>query len=127
MKEIRLRSIPHKAQRYESVGDYTETRTQIKISVSDMKNTLYEQLVAVHELVEVILVNARHIPHAAIDKFDLAFEAAREPGNEDEPGHDQTAPYHKEHVFAEQIERMLAKELGVDWDTYDQTVMRLSA
>jgi hypothetical protein len=39
-----------------------------------------------------------------------------------EPGDDPRAPYHKQHVFAENIERLLAAELGVDWSAYDKEV-----
>ena len=32
------------------------------------------------------------------------------------------APYYKQHVFAEKIERLLATELGVDWSAYGKEV-----
>jgi hypothetical protein len=54
-----------------------------------------------------------------LDKFDKDFDG------EGEPGDDPTAPYHREHVFATKIERMLAEELGIDWDAYDKTVNAL--
>jgi hypothetical protein len=38
----------------------------------------------------------------------------------EEPGDSSEAPYHKEHVFATKIERMIADELGVDWDVYEK-------
>jgi hypothetical protein len=40
----------------------------------------------------------------------------------EKPGDDPRAPYHKQHVFAENIERLLAAELGVDWSAYDKEV-----
>jgi hypothetical protein len=59
---------------------------------------------------------------AAVDKFDRAYEAKRKPGDDSELGDDPRAPYHKQHVFAEKIERLLATELGVDWPDYDKEV-----
>lgn len=115
----------HKQQRYDTVGDYQDGHGFTVFTISDLGNWKYEALVAVHELVEKILCDARGISNDSIDTFDVAFEANRPNGNDDEPGHDPTAPYHAEHVFAECIERLLAKELGVDWEEYDKTVVSL--
>lgn len=127
---IYIDTIPHAEQRYPTVGDYwhpklsggTET-TQVR--VSDMGNTDYEFLVAIHELVELHLCKKRGISVEAIDKFDIAFEASRKPESFDEPGDDLSAPYHKEHVFATWIERLVAQEMGVNWDTYNEVVNSL--
>lgn len=125
MKRVLLQSILHKHQTYETVGNYETAHGFSLISVSDMGNTQYEQLVAVHELIEMILTQARGISEQHITDFDKAFEMIRQPGNTDEPGDDPRAPYQKEHQFATKIERLLAAELGIDWDTYEQTVMGL--
>ena len=90
-----------------------------------MDNEWYERLVFLHEFVEETLCRKRGIQNADIDAFDVAFEAARLPDNEEEPGHQVNAPYHHEHVFAEKLERLMAEELGIDWDTYDKTVTGL--
>jgi hypothetical protein len=119
-------AVPHDSQRYDTVGDYQEEGNTIFFSISRMHDDRYEQLVAIHELVEKILVTARGIPDRAIDQFDMAYEAARTPDNDDEPGNDPAAPYHKEHLFATKVERMLADELGLDWDVYDAAVLGLS-
>jgi hypothetical protein len=52
----------------------------------------------------------------------MAYEAKRKPGDTSEPGDDAKAPYHREHVFATKIERLLAVELGVNWRDYDREV-----
>ena len=44
-----------------------------------------------------------------------------------EAGFDPRAPYVKEHAFATDIEKQLAKELGATWDTYDTEVKALFA
>jgi hypothetical protein len=56
-----------------------------------------------------------------IDQLGSAMRdlAAVEPG--DHPG----APYHREHVFATRIERLLAEELGVDWNAYSAAIEAL--
>jgi hypothetical protein len=32
------------------------------------------------------------------------------------------APYHKEHVLAENIERLLALQMGISWPDYEKAV-----
>jgi hypothetical protein len=125
MKSILIRSVFHAKQRYDTCGDYFEHNGQTEITISDMQNEIYEQLVAVHELIEKILVTARGISDASIDAFDMAYEDNRRDGDDSEPGDNELAPYYAEHQFATAIERRLAAELGVDWDHYDKTVTAL--
>lgn len=117
---------PHKAQRYDTCGDWIAERNQLRyIRVSELGNEDYAFLVGIHEQIEAWLCLKRGITQRAVDAFDMEFESRREPGDESEPGWEPHAPYHREHVFAEKVERMLADELGVDWDEYDRTVMGL--
>ena len=59
----------------------------------------------------------------AIGSFDQAFEKKREQGLvRGEPGDAPDAPYRREHLFATNIERLLAAELGVDWAVYEAYV-----
>lgn len=120
-----MRSIPHESQRYETVGDWELKNNTLHIRVSDMQNDKYNVLVAIHELVEYLLCEDRGISDEVVTKFDMEFENSRLLDNNDEPGNDPKAPYHKEHVFATKIEKMLAEELGVDWDAYDKAVWSL--
>jgi hypothetical protein len=122
MKKIIIKTIPDSHQRYNTVGDYYTDEDGNRIfAVSDMNNWKYEFLVAVHELIEAALCQDRGITDDAIDAFDLAFEEKRllDP-NIGEPGDREEAPYYKEHQFATKIEKMLAEELGVSWDTYTE-------
>lgn len=85
-------------------------------------------LVAIHELVEVCLCKERGIKQSDVDAFDIQFEKEREQGlhlQDEEPGFAPNAPYLKEHTFATLIEKEMAVQLGVDWGTYDKTVMEL--
>ena len=60
-----------------------------------------------------------------IKAFDKMWEREREEGKHaegDEPGHDPRAPYNREHVLAECIERLLANHMGVSRPDYDKAV-----
>jgi hypothetical protein len=122
---IVIEVIPHEEQRYCTCGDWFYEGNALRIKVSRMGDWRHEALVAIHELVEVLLCRHDGVPEEAVDKFDFAFEAARQPGNDDEPGDDPQAPYRKQHCFATGIERLLAAELGIDWKHYEQEINRL--
>ena len=119
-----IRTLPHKQQRYNTVGDYITDvfHDTTVITVSECGSPKYEFLVAIHEFIEHFLCKTRGIPEAVIDEFDIEYEKARQPADEDEPGNHPLAPYHKEHIFATHIEKLLAKELGVDWNDYEETL-----
>lgn len=123
---IRIETIPHNAQNYDTVGDWRfDRKGNLIIRVSEMGNWKYEILVAVHELMEVALCKDRGISTEKVDRFDKAFEASRMAGNEDEPGDDPKSPYRNEHFFATSVERLFAAELKVDWKEYDKAVNAL--
>lgn len=131
---IYIDTIPHREQRYPTVGDYWRPMLcgykglhRLEVRVSDMQNEDYEFLVAIHELIEEHLTRKRGITEGEITAYDVQYEAARTSESIAEPGDNPDAPYHKEHVFATKIERLLADELGVDWDTYDSIVENLKA
>ena len=124
---IYIDTIPHAEQRYPTVGDYWEDalvsgETKREVRVSDMSNEDYEFLVAIHEQIEQHLCKKRGISEQSITDFDVKFENSRTSESLAEPGNHPDAPYHKEHVFATEIERRLAEELGIDWATYDKFV-----
>ena len=129
MKTIIIKSIPHAQQEYPTVGNYwIDFLGRRQIAVSSMKDWRYELLVAVHELIEVSLVEKRSISERKITEFDIKFEEERAKGKHTktaEPGDDKKAPYYKEHQFATKVEKMLAKELGVNWAYYDKYVGEL--
>lgn len=122
-----LGEIAHKLQRYETVGDWmvNPLSGEVKILVSKMDDPDYRFLVQAHELIEVYFCLKRGISEQSVTDFDLEYEARRPEGDVSEPGDDPKAPYHKEHIFATKIERLLAEELRVDWDEYDRTVGEL--
>jgi hypothetical protein len=118
--KIVIETIPHEAQRYDTVGDWWfDPDGSLQIRVSAMGDEQAEQLVAVHELVEVILCQARGVSTEAVDAFDLNYHDAGEPG--DSP----SAPYRDEHCFATAVERMLCAAMGRSWSAYDDLVSAL--
>ena len=110
------KTIPSKWQYYETAGNYFFTsKGDIIIFVSEWTRE-YEFLIMIHEMVEAFLTRKRGIPEESISKFDIEFNKKDLPG---EPGDHKDAPYRKEHHFAEKIEKLLAKELGINWKKYD--------
>lgn len=126
---ISIKTIPHAEQKYPTVGDWRfEDNGDLTIRISSMNNWKHELLVAFHEIAEVALCMDRNIATETVDAFDMNFEVERAEGKhgvDDEPGDSKDAPYRKEHFFATNVERMLAAELGVDWDDYNKAVVSL--
>ena len=111
---------------YNSAGNYAvDLDGNIILFVAKMENELYEDLVKVHEIIEVILILKRGIKISDIDKFDMVDVFELDQKNSDDPGVSKLAPYHKEHMFATKIEKLLCKELELDWETYDQSFDKL--
>lgn len=122
---ITIETIPHAEQRYPTVGDWQWRGDDLLIRVSEMGDWRYEAAVAVHELVEVLLCKRDGVTEAAVDAFDMAYEKARQPGDESEPGDDPACPYARQHCFATAVERMLAAALGMSWLEYERKVESL--
>jgi hypothetical protein len=124
--EINIKAIAHNSHRYPTVGDYFVTPDGVvEIRVSALNDWRQEALVAVHELLEFLLVRHKGIGIDEIDAFDIDFEKHRQEGDLSEPGDDISAPYYAEHQFASVIERIMAQKLGVDWDAYADKVASL--
>lgn len=134
--DYRVYSLKHSSQDYPTVGDWKVRQGKLReIKVSDMMNDDYAFLVGLHEQIEAWLCLKHGVKQSVVDAFDKGYEAAREkrikspcgckPTKTSEPGHDSHAPYGEEHKFAEKIERMVAKELEIDWDKYNETVENL--
>lgn len=124
--KIIIETIPHDQHRYTTVGDwFYEPDGTLRIKVSQLSDWRREALIAVHELVEVLLCRHDGVTTEDVDAFDKAFEHAREPGNEDEPGDSPAAPYVNQHCVATGIERILAAALDVQWKPYEQELCDL--
>jgi hypothetical protein len=119
MINISIQSIPEEQHRYPTTGDWWfEPDGRLRIAVTEWGNPDHEFLIAFHELVEVWLCRRRGITTEAVDAFDMAYERNRREGDTSEPGDDPRAPYYREHQFASGMERLMAAELGVNWQEY---------
>lgn len=119
-------SVDKELMRYPTAGDYFFVEDYLTLQVCKQSNPDYEFLILVHELIEEHLTRKRGITEQSIMDFDLLFEEERYKGihgADDEPGYDLRAPYRKEHIFSENIERLLAQELGVDWIKYGENIV----
>lgn len=118
LPEIHIKVITHGKQRYNTCGDYFKKGKRVQVYLSKTEPD-YEFLVAIHELLEWYLTQKRGITIKQIDKFDMGNPELADPGSS------KQAPYYKEHSFATDIERIIAKELSVDWDRYDLYIEKL--
>ena len=126
--EIIVKTIPHKKQRYPTVGDWFFKKDGLIIYVSDLGCWQYESAIAIHEIIEALLCKARGIKEKAVTDFDINFEKEREAGlhkDNEEPGFAPDAPYKKEHKFATKIEKYLINEFDLNWDEYDDKLGKL--
>lgn len=122
-----ISQVPHKKQRYETVGDWIPGKPA-HIRVSKMKDQRYVFLVALHEMIEYELCKMHGITDREVVAFDVNFEAERRMNLhpiDAEPGNHPKAPYRNEHEFATMIEMMVAQKLGVSWSDYEKTVLAL--
>lgn len=77
-------------------------------------------MLGVHELCEALMCMDQGISFKAIDRWDMAYEKNRKPGDESEPGEHKGCPYRDAHLTALRIEMAMAVELGVDWCAYER-------
>jgi hypothetical protein len=125
--DININVIPHHDQRYDTCGDWIldTANHKLEIKISAIDNWRMEFLVAFHEMIEAVLCFDRGIDMQAVDKFDMEFERNRDVGDNSEPGDADDAPYYKEHFFATSLERLMAAELDVDWEEYEDKINKL--
>lgn len=125
LPQISINVITHKDQAYDTCGDYELVDDDcLDVTISKSKAD-YEFLVMIHELCEWYLTQKRGISIKKITAFDKSFEKKRKKGNTEEPGDSKAAPYHKEHVFATVIEKLVARELKIDWQAYSKVINSL--
>lgn len=114
MKTV-IQSVQKEEHRYDTDGDYFVQDGVLNIRVTKQKDWRHEFLIALHELIEEATTRNLGIKEEDI----MAFDTGPLGGKSDDPGAMMEAPYHKQHVFAENIERLVAGELGIDWVEYN--------
>lgn len=121
-----IKVIPHSKQRYETCGDwFYDEAGKLQIRVSELLDGRYEQLIAIHELIEATLCDEGGITQDDVDRFDVEFEKNRTKDDVREPGDDPRAPYYRQHQIATHIEQWVASEIGVDWQQYEKEINAL--
>lgn len=116
---ICIDTIEHRLQNYDTAGDYySRGDKQWFLRVSKLPDWKMEAAIVIHELMEMFLTKANGIDWGVIDEFDKNGEGKDHP----DPGTLKSAPYHKEHKFATKIEKMFCKEIGLDWDEYNEVL-----
>jgi len=115
---IKIEIIPHNKQRYDTAGDYLKADSKGWLFRISQMNADAEFLVLIHELIEWYLTQKKDITEQEITDFDIKS------GHPD-PGILKNAPYHKQHMIAVKMEKMLAKILKIDWKTYDASFDKL--
>ena len=114
---ILIRRVRHSDQPYATVGSWSyPADDRLVILVSDVRNPDEEFLIALHELVEAYLCHKHSVSDESVREFDIAYNKS---GRQGEPGDDPSAPYHREHVYATAVERLVAGELGVKWSDHE--------
>lgn len=119
MKDINIKFIEQKDQRFDSVGqvgDYWETPDSIEFRVTRFDNPAYSMAIALHELHEKFRNDQLGIKDADVDQFDIDHPEL------DDPGLSLDACYHKTHMEADAIERLFIVLSGNDWVEYEAAV-----
>jgi hypothetical protein len=120
IRNVKIETVSPKVMRYRTVGDwFWESPGCLIIQVADTGNWIYNLLVAVHELIEVILCEVAGISEKRVSAFDLAHQ------DDDDPGTHPKAPYHEQHITAMGIEMILAARAGVKWRIYEDALDRI--
>lgn len=107
--------------RYRSIDDWDDPTPTIdglvfSTQVADMGDMDYNFLVLMHAFVEQYLCHKHKITDEQVTKFDMDHPEMDDPGNSEE------APYHKEHMIANDIESALSVALGVKWIDYETAI-----
>lgn len=130
MIDIHIKSIPHDKQRYNTLGDfYYDQAGTLHIMVSELGDPFAESMIAIHEFIEEMLTRKRGLTEPEILNFDLYYEERIKQGLVDpdsEPGFSNEAPYMREHIFADSVERMICAFSGLSWNDYEQKLNELT-
>ena len=112
---ITIEVIPHNWQAYNTAGNYFAVDGGAAIFVSQLPDWRYEALIAVHEFIEMLLTTHDKISWKDVTDWDTIGAGK----DSDDPGAMPDAPYHTQHMRAEQVEKQVAEWLDVDWAEYN--------
>lgn len=87
-------------------------KSHVSVKVQDQRNPDVNFLVLLHELVEGYLCMQNGVTEKEVEKFDEENPKAKQPGDL------KDSPYQTYHKIADQVEKLVSKELQVDFEDY---------
>ena len=102
-------TVEQQEHRYNTLGDWYGTI----ITVTELANPKYIDLIAIHELVEMVLCRHAGITPDMVDEWDMKLHP-----DAPDPGTIPDCPYGQQHAVATMVEQMVCGALGLDWTTY---------
>lgn len=118
MRNIHIKFVDQKDQNYDTVGDYgiDIDNDTIWFKITKFENQNYSIAILLHEIVEFFRNQQEGITVAQVDEFDYNNPQL------DDPGLSLEAPYHKNHMEADAIERLYIILSKNDWVHYEQSI-----
>ena len=133
--KINIDIIRHEQHRYETAGDWwLDEEGVLQVRVSQMEDSRYTALVALHEVVEVLVesiarqgeLKVRPSLVALTDAFDKRYEESRAEGDDySEPGYDPDCPVYQGHMIASAVEHLAAMLMNVNYNHYQAAIFDL--
>jgi hypothetical protein len=103
--------------RNRQAGDYfTDSYGVLQFEIAKTGNLFYDCAILIHEMAEWMAWRSHGGTEGVMDGFDFAHTELYEPGE------DPRCPYHKEHMFAEDVERRVVKACGIKWKDYSRAI-----
>ena len=104
---IKILTIPHEEQRYDTLGDWQFIGDELIIFISNTGDWKRDACTALHELVEALMCKSDGVSQEQVDAWDMKHPELPEPGNS------ITAPYFVQHIMAKTFEQLLTSALRV--------------
>jgi hypothetical protein len=122
MKPMRVEFVKQEYQNYPTVGDYFETPEFTVFRITEFPGKpAYAAAILLHEIAEYFRTKQDGITIGTIDSFDLTHPEL------DDPGLSQKAPYHRQHMESDVLERQFILFSGEDWVEYEAAIDKLFA
>jgi hypothetical protein len=131
LKEIRIKFIPHKEQRWGMTGEWwisVDEAGVIEVRISFMGDLRCELLHAVHEVIEIAtsIMSREAMSDEITDAYDQGFFDRQERKElrlgDYEPGFGEGCPYGHGHHFGTGAEMNLCPWMKLNWIDYDARV-----
>ena len=118
MKPIYVEFIEQSQHRYSTCGDYFHEPDRIVFRITRFDNPIYSMAILIHELWEELRTRQAGIKEEDITRFDIESGL-------DDPGLSPDAPYHKQHMESDALERFCIVMGGADWVEYEEALDKL--